>query len=317
VAFQSTSSSPTNKAWDTTGRDAYKVSSTYQGPDACKQVGIDTLGITDTKIVYHNLTYQEIFDLEVANHEGTLCKAEYGDTYAVDTGKYTGRSPKDRFIVLNPGSESAANIDWNDINKPTTPQVYKELYDRAVKHYNSRETAYVFDGYIGASLESRKKVRFLHEVAWQHHFVTNMFIRPETKQEITNFEPDITVINACSQIVEDWKNFDLHSETAVVFNAEEKTAVIFGTWYGGENKKGIFSLMNYWLAMAGHFPMHCSANVGKDGDVTLFFGLSGTGKTTLSADPNRALIGDDEHGWDDEGIFNFEGGESKYKYIYI
>jgi phosphoenolpyruvate carboxykinase (ATP) len=135
-----------------------------------------------------------------------------------------------------------------------------------------------------------------------------MFIRPEKAEELDDFEPDFTVINCCSQVDEDWKRHGLNSETAVVFNAEKKTAVIFGTWYGGENKKGIFSLMNYWLPMMGHFPMHCSANVGKEGDVALFFGLSGTGKTTLSADPERALIGDDEHGWDDDGVFNFEGG---------
>ena len=135
-----------------------------------------------------------------------------------------------------------------------------------------------------------------------------MFIRPEESSELEGFDPDFTVINACSQVADEWKELGLNSETAVVFNVEEKTAVIFGTWYGGENKKGIFSLMNYWLPMMGHFPMHCSANVGKEGDVALFFGLSGTGKTTLSADPERALIGDDEHGWDNQGVFNFEGG---------
>lgn len=138
--------------------------------------------------------------------------------------------------------------------------------------------------------------------------VTNMFIRPADPSELENFEPDFTVVNCCSQTVEDWKDHNLHSETAVLFNVEEERAVIYGTWYGGENKKGIFSLMNMWLPMEGHFPMHCSANVGKSGDVALFFGLSGTGKTTLSADPHRALIGDDEHGWDEDGIFNFEGG---------
>jgi len=143
---------------------------------------------------------------------------------------------------------------------------------------------------------------------WLGTTVTNMFIRPESPEELDGFEPDFTVINCCSQVDNDWVKHNLHSETAVVFNVEEKKAVIFGTWYGGENKKGIFSLMNFWLPMLGHFPMHCSANVGKKGDVSLFFGLSGTGKTTLSADPHRALIGDDEHGWDDEGVFNFEGG---------
>jgi phosphoenolpyruvate carboxykinase (ATP) len=147
-------------------------------------------------------------------------------------------------------------------------------------------------------------------MAWQQHFVTNMFIRADTEDMLEGFEPDFTVINACSQVDEDWEKHGLNSEVAVVFNIEKKCAVIFGTWYGGENKKGIFSLMNYWLPMSNppQFPMHCSANVGKAGDSALFFGLSGTGKTTLSADPHRALIGDDEHGWDEDGIFNFEGG---------
>jgi ATP-dependent phosphoenolpyruvate carboxykinase len=186
--------------------------------------------------------------------------------------------------------------------------VYKELYDKAVKYFNSKEKVYVFDGYCGANPKSQKKVRFVHDLAWQQHFVTNMFIRPTSEEQLENFQPDFTVINCCSQVDEDWKRHGLNSEVAVVFNVEEKTAVIFGTWYGGENKKGIFSLMNFWLPLADELPMHCSANVGKEGDSALFFGLSGTGKTTLSADPNRSLIGDDEHGWDEDGIFNFEGG---------
>jgi ATP-dependent phosphoenolpyruvate carboxykinase len=168
----------------------------------------------------------------------------------------------------------------------------------------------VFDGFYGANPKSQKKIRFVHEMAWQQHFVTNMFIRPSSEDQLETFEPDFTVINCCSQVDEDWERHNLNSETACVFNIEKKKAVIFGTWYGGENKKGIFSLMNYWLPMSDPpmFPMHCSANIGKDGDTALFFGLSGTGKTTLSADPHRALIGDDEHGWDEDGIFNFEGG---------
>jgi ATP-dependent phosphoenolpyruvate carboxykinase len=263
--------------FDTTGRDAYQISRTVQGATACQQVQIDSLGITGPKTIYRNLSYQELFDHEVANKEGVVAKAEYGDTFTVDTGKYTGRSPKDRWIVLNPDTETAEHIDWNEINQPTNPQVFDELFDKAVKHFNTRETAYVFDGYCGASKASRKKIRFVHEMAWQQHFVTNMFIRPEDGADLDGFEPDFTVINCCSQVDEDWKKHGLNSETAVVFNVEKKTAVIFGTWYGGENKKGIFSLMNYWLAMDGHLPMHCSANVGKKGDVALFFGLSGTG----------------------------------------
>lgn len=291
-------------------REEYNVSETVEGSDACSKIGIDKLGITGPKTVYHNLTFQELFDHEIANGEGEIAHAEYGDTFTVDTGKFTGRSPKDKWIVLNKGSETEANIDWGEINQPTSPEVFDELYEKAVNHFNTKEKAYVFDCFCGANPKSQKKIRFVHEMAWQQHFVTNMFIRPEHKEDIENFDPDFTVINACSQVDEDWERHGLNSEVAVVFNIEKKAAIIFGTWYGGENKKGIFSLMNYWLPMADspQLPMHCSANVGKDGDSALFFGLSGTGKTTLSADPHRALIGDDEHGWDEDGIFNFEGG---------
>lgn len=291
-------------------RDTYNVSQHVTGTDACLKVGIDTHGITNPSTIFRNLTFQELFEHEQANDEGVVAKAEYGDTFTVDTGKYTGRSPKDKWVVLNVGSESAEHIDWNDINQSTSPEVFDELYEKAVSYFNTRDNCYVFDGYCGASPASRKKVRFVHEMAWQQHFVSNMFIRPETQEELDGFEPDFTVINCCSQVDEEWARHNLNSETAVVFNIEKKTAVIFGTWYGGENKKGIFSLMNYWLPLSDppQFPMHCSANVGKEGDVALFFGLSGTGKTTLSADPHRALIGDDEHGWDEDGIYNFEGG---------
>eukprot|EP00550_Attheya_septentrionalis_P000486 CAMPEP_0198281210 /NCGR_PEP_ID=MMETSP1449-20131203/1171_1 /TAXON_ID=420275 /ORGANISM="Attheya septentrionalis, Strain CCMP2084" /LENGTH=633 /DNA_ID=CAMNT_0043976883 /DNA_START=127 /DNA_END=2028 /DNA_ORIENTATION=- len=291
-------------------RDAYNVSETIQGSGACSKAGIDSLGITGPSTIYRNLTFEELYDHEVANEEGEVAHAEYGDTFVVDTGKYTGRSPKDKWIVKNIGSESDANLDWGDVNQPTTPEVFDELYEKAVASFNKREKAYVFDGFCGANPNSQKKVRFVHEMAWQQHFVTNMFIRPTDASEIEDFEPDFTIINCCSQVDEDWKKHNLHSDTVVAFNIEKKTAVIFGTWYGGENKKGIFSLMNYWLPMQDppQLSMHCSANVGKDGDSALFFGLSGTGKTTLSADPHRALIGDDEHGWDEDGVFNFEGG---------
>lgn len=308
-------SSPTNRRNKSTAttadhqpRDDYHVSQTLEGTDACSKSGISALGINGPSTVYRNLTYQELFDHEKTNSEGVVASAEYGETFTVDTGKFTGRSPKDKWIVKNLGSESAENIDWNNINQATTPEVFDELYEKAVKHFNTRDTAYVFDGYCGANPKSQKKVRFVTELAWQQHFVTNMFIRPETEGELEDFDPDFTIINCCSQVAEDWERLGLHSDTAVVFNVEKKTAVIFGTWYGGEMKKGIFSLMNYWLPMNGDFAMHCSANVGKDGDAAVFFGLSGTGKTTLSADPHRALIGDDEHGWDEDGIFNFEGG---------
>lgn len=305
VALKSTLAHETTLA-----RDDYNVSSKITGADACNQVGIDSLGITNPTTIYRNMTYEQFFEHETKNNEGKVANTEYGDTFCVDTGKFTGRSPKDKWIVKNIGSESDKNIWWGNINQPTTPEVFKELYDKAVAHFNTLEKCYVFDGFCGASPNSQKKVRFVHEMAWPSHFVTNMFIRPDSYEQLENFTPDFTVINACSQVNEEWEKHNLNSDVAVVFNIEERKAVIFGTWYGGENKKGIFSLMNYWLPMQEppQFPMHCSANVGKHGDSALFFGLSGTGKTTLSADPHRALIGDDEHGWDEDGIFNFEGG---------
>lgn len=295
---------------DLESRDTYNVSQTLNGTDACKKVGLDKLGINKPTTIFRNLTYQELFEHEKANNEGVVAKAEYGETFCVSTGKYTGRSPKDKWIVYNKGSQSAENVDWNDINQPTTPEVFDELYEKAVNYFNTLDKAYVFDCFVGASPTSRKKIRFIHEMAWQQHFVTNMFIRPVDPSELDDFEPDFTVINACSESDADWERHNLHSETAVVFDIEKGKAVILGTFYGGENKKGIFSLMNYLLPLSDppQLPMHCSANVGKDGDVCLFFGLSGTGKTTLSADPHRALIGDDEHGWDEDGVYNFEGG---------
>jgi len=295
---------------DADSRFLYDVSQTLKGTTSCKQVGIDKIGITNPTTVYRNMNYQEIFEHEQTNNEGKVAETEYGATFAVSTGKFTGRSPKDKFVVFNPGSESAENIDWNEINQPTSPEVFDELQDKAVDYFNTLERVYVFDCYVGASPASRKKIRFIHEMAWQQHFCTNMFIRPVDAKELEDFEPDFTVINACAERVEDWERFGLNSETAVLFNIEKGKAVIFGTYYGGENKKGIFSLMNYLLPLSNppQLPMHCSANVGTNDDVCLFFGLSGTGKTTLSADPHRALIGDDEHGWDEDGVYNFEGG---------
>jgi ATP-dependent phosphoenolpyruvate carboxykinase len=291
-------------------RGNYNSSVTYSGSDACDKAGISALGINGPSTIYKNQTFEQLFQHEVKNNEGKVASAEYGETFTVDTGKFTGRSPKDKWIVRNVGSESEANLDWGKVNQPTSPEVFDELYEKAVKYFNTLDKAYVFDGFCGANPKSRRKIRFVHEMAWQQHFVTNMFIRADNDDMLEGFEPDFTVINACSQVDEDWQRHGLNSEVAVVFNVEKKCAVIFGTWYGGENKKGIFSLMNYWLPMSNppQFPMHCSANVGKAGDSALFFGLSGTGKTTLSADPHRALIGDDEHGWDEDGIFNFEGG---------
>lgn len=234
-------------------------------------------------------------------------------TFAIDTGKFTGRSPKDKFIVSQ--SPSDKHIWWGNVNQPMDASSFDALYDKVIGHYNDKATQmYVFDGYCGANAASRKNVRIITELAWQHHFVTNMFIRPtlaELEKTSTkgSFKPDFTIINACKVQDDDWKSHGLNSEVFVAFNIEKNVAIIGGTWYGGEMKKGIFSMMNYWLPLEGIMAMHCSANMGmKNKDTALFFGLSGTGKTTLSADPQRFLIGDDEHGWDDDGIFNFEGG---------
>ena len=287
---------------------SYNVTKTIEGADACKKAGIDVWGINSPKKIHRNLTFAQLFDHEVKNKEGAVAKAEFGDTFTVDTGKFTGRSPTDKWIVKNVGSESDKNLWWGSVNQPTTPAVFDDLFNTAIAGMNKKEQVYVFDGYCGANKSSQKKVRFIHELAWQQHFVTNMFIRPESEKELEGFKPDFTIINACSETNKKWKEHGLNSEVAIAFNIEKRVAVILGTWYGGENKKGIFSLMNYWLPLEGTLSMHCSANVGKDGDAALFFGLSGTGKTTLSADPKRFLIGDDEHGWDKDGVFNFEGG---------
>ena len=273
---------------------------------ACEKYGIAKLGITRPTMIHYNLNYDNLFKHEVKNKEGVVLNTKYGDVFSISTGKFTGRSPNDKWIVQNLGSESSKNLWWGDVNKPIMPDVFDDLYETAIKHFNTLSECYVFDGFCGANKKTQKKVRFIHELAWQQHFVKNMFIDDITLGNSN--EPDFTIINACSAVNEKWKEHNLNSEVAIAFNIERKIGIILGTWYGGENKKGIFSLMNYWLPMEGIMAMHCSANVGKKGDTALFFGLSGTGKTTISADPNRNLIGDDEHGWDDDGIFNFEGG---------
>lgn len=228
---------------------------------------------------------------------------------AVDTGVFTGRSPKDKYVVLD--DKTRSNVWWNSENpksdnKPLSKEVWDHCKGLAAKQLSGKKL-YIVDCYAGANENSRIKVRFIMEVAWQAHFVKNMFIRPEP-EELEKFEPGFVVMNASKTINKDWKSQGLNSENFVMFNLSEGMAVIGGSWYGGEMKKGIFSIMNYYLPLKGIASMHCSANVGKKGDVAIFFGLSGTGKTTLSTDPQRALVGDDEHGWDDDGIFNFEGG---------
>jgi phosphoenolpyruvate carboxykinase (ATP) len=277
--------------------------------DACKVSGISAIGITNPTTVHKNLSYDELRKHEIANNEGVV--TSHKDCFMVDTGIFTGRSPKDKFIVKKAGTQSSENVWWGSVNQPMKAEVFDELMDEAIAHYNSQDKCYVFDGFVGAAPGSRRKIRFIHDLAWQQHFVTNMFIRPsEAEYNDISIPPDFTVINACALTNKKWQEHGLNSEVCVAIDVEKKTAVIMGTWYGGENKKLIFSLMNYWLPMEGTLPMHCSASVDMKGEnAALFFGLSGTGKTTLSADPNRQLIGDDEHGWHDtDGIFNFEGG---------
>ncbi|EJB6126712.1 phosphoenolpyruvate carboxykinase (ATP) [Campylobacter jejuni] len=261
----------------------------------------DNLGLDNIKEIFHNLSYDELNAHEKANNEGLSTD---NDTFCVDTGIFTGRSPKDKYFVKQ--DPSSKYIAWGKINQPITKELFDKLLTKA-KQGLSGKKIYVQDAFCGASLQSRKAVRFVTEIAWQAHFVKNMFIRP-SQEELENFKVDFIVYNACKCINEDYKQDGLNSEVFVIFNVEENIAVIGGTWYGGEMKKGIFSMMNYWLPLENKLSMHCSANVGEKDDVALFFGLSGTGKTTLSTDPKRRLIGDDEHGWDDEGVFNFEGG---------
>ena len=261
---------------------------------------LSSLGISPS-VVHYNLSYDELFKHEVENNEGVVTA---NGTYAVDTGKFTGRSPNDKFFVDEPTSNE--NIWWGPVNRKVSNDTFQVLKEKALNELNGNPV-YVTDAYCGASLKSRLKVRVLCEFAWQAHFCKNMFIRPEA-EELPGFIPDFTILNACKITDDKWQEHGLNSEVFVIFNMAEKMAIIGGTYYGGEMKKGIFSVMNYILPLKGLLSMHCSANMGKDGDTTLFFGLSGTGKTTLSSDLERDLIGDDEHGWDEEGIFNFEGG---------
>lgn len=251
--------------------------------------------------IFYNLSYDELAKHETDNKEGVWCN---NTSFSVDTGIFTGRSPKDKYFVdAKPSNE---HISWGKVNQKVKKEIFDEILEEA-KELLSNGDVYVMDVFCGASLKSRKKVRFVTQIAWQAHFVKNMFIRPND-EELKNFEPDFIVYNACKMTNKNYQKHGLNSDVFVGFDVENKIGVITGTWYGGEMKKGIFSMMNYWLPLEGKMTMHCSANVGKDNDVCLFFGLSGTGKTTLSTDPNRALIGDDEHGWDDDGVFNFEGG---------
>ncbi len=269
-------------------------------------------GITDVKEILHNPSYEVLFEEETKEGLTGYDKGQVTELGAVNvmTGVYTGRSPKDKFIVMDETSKDTVwwtTDEYKNDNKPASQEAWAAVKEIAQKELSGKKL-YVIDGFCGANKDTRMAVRFIMEVAWQAHFVKNMFIRP-TEEELASFEPDFVVYNASKAKVENWKELGFNSETAVVFNVTSKEQVIINTWYGGEMKKGMFSMMNYFLPLKGIASMHCSANCDMNGENTaIFFGLSGTGKTTLSTDPKRLLIGDDEHGWDDNGVFNFEGG---------
>jgi len=271
-----------------------------------------SIGIKDVREVAYNPSYAQLYEGETDLGLQGFEKGFQTELGAVNvfTGVYTGRSPKDKFIVKDETTEDS--LWWNGTggavndNKPITSEVWGDLKGLVTDHLSGLKL-FVVDGFCGANMDSCLRVRFVMEVAWQAHFVKNMFIRPSDEQ-LEDFEPDFVVINASKTSNPDWERHGKNSETFVAFNLTERMQLIGGTWYGGEMKKGMFSIMNYLLPLQGIASMHCSANQGEKGDVAIFFGLSGTGKTTLSADAKRKLIGDDEHGWDDEGVFNFEGG---------
>ncbi len=275
-------------------------------------IDLSKYGINGAVEVLHNPSYDVLFAEETKPGLEGFDKGQVTELGAVNvmTGVYTGRSPKDKFFVMDEVSKNTVwwtSDEYKNDNKPVSQNTWNALKDLAVKELSNKKL-YVVDTFCGANANSRLKVRFIMEVAWQAHFVTNMFIRP-TAEELANYgEPDFVVFNASKAKVENYKELGLNSETAVVFNLTSREQVIINTWYGGEMKKGMFSIMNYLLPLRGMASMHCSANTNEKGETAIFFGLSGTGKTTLSTDPKRQLIGDDEHGWDDEGIFNFEGG---------
>ena len=269
-----------------------------------KELGLEILGITDVETVHRNLPVERLIEETVINGEGAV--GPRGATI-VDTGKYTGRSPKDKYIVDEPTSTD--NLWWGPVNRKVDEVIFDELYQKVVNYYNTDDSkTYMFDGFAGFDPNYSINVRILAKRAWQAHFVHNMFIRPESGQ-LDGFEPDFTIINASSVFNETFEKHGMNSETFIIFHMGKRIAIIGGTEYGGEMKKGIFSVLHYILPLKGVLSMHCSANVDEDGgNAAIFFGLSGTGKTTLSTDPKRPLIGDDEHGWSDDGIFNFEGG---------
>jgi len=272
---------------------------------------LSSIGISDVQTIVHNPSYDQLYEDELQPGLEGFARGYLTELGAVNvlTGEYTGRSPKDKFIVMDDTTRDSywwnGNGTKND-NKPIDNAVWSDLKALAAKQLSGKKL-YIVDGFCGANKDTCMKVRFVMEVAWQAHFVKNMFIRP-SDEELAGFTPDFTVVNASMTTNPDWERHGMNSPTFVAFNLTERMQLIGGSWYGGEMKKGLFSVMNYLLPQKGIASMHCSANSGANGDVALFFGLSGTGKTTLSASSNRSLIGDDEHGWDDDGIFNFEGG---------
>ena len=277
-----------------------------------KSISLEKYGIKNAKEVIYNPSFELLFEEELNPNLKGYEKGQLTELGAVNvmTGVFTGRSPKDKYIVKDAITENT--IWWNsekavNDNKPISQNTWDALKETTINQLSGKRL-FVVDAFCGANENTRLKVRFIMEVAWQAHFVKNMFIRP-TDAELENFgEPDFIVMNGSKTSFKDYAAHGLNSEVYVAFNLTEKMQLIGGTWYGGEMKKGLFSMMNYYLPLQGIASMHCSANKGKDGDVAIFFGLSGTGKTTLSTDPKRELIGDDEHGWDNDGVFNFEGG---------
>ena len=276
------------------------------------KIDLSKYGISGTTEIVHNPSYELLFEEETKPELEGFEKGQESERGAVNvmTGIYPGRSPKDKFIVVDENSKDTVwwtSDEYKNDNHPATQEAWKAVKDIAIKELSDKKL-YVVDAFCGANKDTRMAIRFIVEVAWQAHFVTNMFIKP-SEEELENFEPDFVVYNASKAKVENYKELGLNSETAVMFNITSKEQVIVNTWYGGEMKKGMFSMMNYFLPLKGMASMHCSANTDLNGENTaIFFGLSGTGKTTLSTDPKRLLIGDDEHGWDDNGVFNFEGG---------
>ena len=276
------------------------------------EINLSKYGITGTTEIVYNPSYEMLFEEETKSDLVGFEKGQESELGAVNvmTGIYTGRSPKDKFIVVDENSKDTVwwtSDEYKNDNHPATQEAWDAVKEIALKELSNKRL-FVVDAFCGANKDTRMAIRFIVEVAWQAHFVKNMFIQP-TDEELKDFEPDFVVYNASKAKVENYKELGLNSETAVMFNITSREQVIVNTWYGGEMKKGMFSMMNYYLPLKGIASMHCSANTDMNGENTaIFFGLSGTGKTTLSTDPKRLLIGDDEHGWDDNGVFNFEGG---------